>query len=745
MNPGLTVSAVREGDGELDFERDRQAVLVRRGVGRGDTVRLALEYHGRICPEICYPEVTDLRTVAEYRRHYLFRQGRDYYYLRPDLTILTPECVWYPVSLPPVDVETPMLTQEYYTDFSLSVTGGEGRTVLSQGRMSQKGDTVRFENGQRLPGITLCMGPYTRMARRHGKVLYELYVLKGHEFLVEDKGDPTSLMEFWEKGMQGEYDFPYSKLSVVEAPLHFCAYARQWKSRSEFVQPEILFRPEKEAVTFGPQSTRSASGGEITSLYGWFESYDWLTLRRERGIYNGNFFQDKFAGHYPNPDMRPNEYYPHAIRTPYQIWMYSSSFPGIHLLMDEAMNGLTSDLGEMERSFRCGITDVASILSMRGHSLKEIVNAPSFANVIKLKTKLLFSRLHKVATFQELRTFWEEFYERHNFQAVGYEDFCLEFQRRFGYDLLAITEQMYAEKGLPWFEFKDARVDYMEDMDGEKVYLQQVKVWNRGDVEGVLKICSGGMKDSNYVIPAGASVEIRRVSKNSYAPEQWELQTILAQNIPSVIELNTPPRKVGSLDLREGMFLIDPGEFAEEEGTRVVDDTDEGFCLYSSSGQAMDIPQLQRGRQFPAYEAASSSWGSYYNSQAYGSPVRRYMSKECGNGNVCAVWEWKEAEAGMYEVFVFNNNFAPDDHEPFCVDGEQNGMRGKSRTPVQCYTIAHSDGEETVEVETFNAGFGWVSLGVYFIEHGEAKVTLSDKGAYPHQMIYADAVKWVRL
>ena len=95
---------------------------------------------------------------------------------------------------------------------------------------------------------------------------------------------------------------------------------------------------------------------------------------------------------------------------------------------------------------------------------------------------------------------------------------------------------MYAEKGLPWFEFKDARVDYMEDMDGEKVYLQQVKVWNRGDVEGVLKICSGGMKDSNYVIPAGASVEIRRVSKNSYAPEQWELQTILAQNIPSVMQ-----------------------------------------------------------------------------------------------------------------------------------------------------------------------------------------------------------------
>ena len=71
-------------------------------------------------------------------------------------------------------------------------------------------------------------------------------------------------------------------------------------------------------------------------------------------------------------------------------------------------------------------------------------------------------------------------------------------------------------------------------------------------------------------------------------------------------------------------------------------------------------------------------------------------------------------------------------------------MFGQQRTPVQYYTIIHEDTEDSVELETNNAAAGWTSLGKYTLPAGVAKVVLSDKGAYPYQVIYADAVKWVK-
>lgn len=38
----------------------------------------------------------------------------------------------------------------------------------------------------------------------------------------------------------------------------------------------------------------------------------------------------------------------------------------------------------------------------------------------------------------------------------------------------------------------------------------------------------------------------------------------------------------------------------------------------------------------------------------------------------------------------------------------------------------------------------WVSIGEFDFKAGEAKITLSSQGAFPGQLIFADAVKWVK-
>ena len=38
----------------------------------------------------------------------------------------------------------------------------------------------------------------------------------------------------------------------------------------------------------------------------------------------------------------------------------------------------------------------------------------------------------------------------------------------------------------------------------------------------------------------------------------------------------------------------------------------------------------------------------------------------------------------------------------------------------------------------------WVPVGTYYLEKGKVKMKLYDRGAFPGQLIFADAVKWVK-
>lgn len=726
LNPGLQVSSVLEGGEKLEFARDGQAVVLRRGLKQGDSVRVVLEYDGNIRPEVCYPEVKDRREVADYRTHYLFRQGEDYYYLRPDLTILTPECVWYPVSLPPVNPDVPVLTMEYYTDFSLRVVGERERTVLSQGQMSREGDTLRFNNAYRLPGLTLCMGPYTRMGYQDGDVLYELYLLKGHEFLVAERSLPEDLMRDWREIMWLGRIFPYHKQAVVEAPLHFCAYGRSWRNRSEFVQPEILFRPEREAVTFNPKWS------DMDVKIQWTKEF--------RDVYTGNMFKDRFPGNYPKPESIESEYSPIAIRNMFQAWVFSPDFPGVNMFVDFMRDELWSN--RVNANNDNVFTDRRAIELMREANLREVVTDPHFKEVVRLKSLQLLGRLLGVASVEELREFWTDFYSRHNFTSLRYETLCREVQERFGFDMLAVTRQLYDERGLPWFEFKDAWVEHAVE-DGKDVYQYRVKVWNRGKVEGILRFCIISRRDTCCVMKAGECKEFRFRSEDSPDPERWELQTVLAMNIPAAMEWKMTPEEAADGLLPAGIFPVDTAEFLVPPGEYIVDDTERGFLLYTSAGDRMDVPEVVLDRQWP--KRGSFPWRAYTATNAYGSPEHRYLSKTSGLGNLCAAWEAELPETGKYEVFVFNNAFESKDHEPRGAGTMKSPEGTKTlRMPGQTYTVVHADGRETVVVETRNADWGWVSIGTYAFEKGKARVELSDAGVYPAQMIYADAVKWVK-
>lgn len=741
LNPGLQVISVVSGNDSLVFTRDRQVLLIDKPVASRDSLCLEIYYEGSIRPEVCYAEIEDLRSMDVYRQHYIFRQGRDFFYLKPDLTVLTPECIWYPVSVPPVNVLSPSLTLENYCHFELTVIGEQERTVISQGQMFVNGDTIRFRNRAALPGISLCMGPYTRVSEEVDGVLYELYLQKGHESIVDKFSDIRVLIDGWKSGLlfsRGAYRF--FKLALVEAPLHFCAYGRPWRERSEFVQPEMIFRPEREATTFSLDVDAYAFSESTPPVLEWFEYYSQGTCGIERDRYVGNLFIDCLPGRHPMKKSIINEYNRKPLESPYQIHVTSCQFPGIYLWFSDMLKWMFSMQAIQNEGY--GSTDVSAIDCFDGNDLFSLVARPDVKVLIAQRNQAFVARVLCEVQYRDWEAFTRAFLEDYNFQTFAYETYCSAFKERFGLDLLALTQEQYEEKTLPSFVFKDARIDELQEREGEKCYMQRVKVWNQGKVDGVLRICSGYSEDSYYLLKAGESVEIRRLVNNTYEPENWEIQIPLSQNVPSSLELSTVPVISVAEDRETGMFPVDSNEFKERQGEYVVDDTNSGFCLLPGKdrGRMPEITELMQ----QVSSLTGKQWRRFYGQYAFGNPVRSYFSKVCGTGSPAVEWSVDLDEGGMYEVFVYNLQIDPDKHESRWIEGRENPLYRKPRVPVQYYTVESQNGLETVELELNNVGRGWISLGKYPFAAGLARVSLSDKGAYLGQTLYADAVKWVK-
>lgn len=90
------------------------------------------------------------------------RYGKRYLFLDQDFTFLTPECLWYPMTTPPVNPAQPYEIFPDFTFYSLQVLNTEERRVIAQGNEEEIDNGVHFTNLLPLPGISLCIGSYEK-------------------------------------------------------------------------------------------------------------------------------------------------------------------------------------------------------------------------------------------------------------------------------------------------------------------------------------------------------------------------------------------------------------------------------------------------------------------------------------------------------------------------------------------------------------------------------------------------------
>jgi len=750
LNPGLEVIALTDDRGnELAYSREEQVVHVERGLRPGERVVLRMAYGGMIDEAVCYPELTDeefydTRLVNFFRScHEVYRHGGNYARVGDDYTLLFPECLWYPMSVPPANISVPLGYRYDFTHYSLKVGNAGERVAISQGEAERRGDTIVFENRGLLPRLSLCIGDYERRSVTLDSLRLELCYFPGHDFFVRDyttRGDSVKLLlqDLADQvRAMTEGDYLYRKFTLVEAPANFIPYQRKGVEGSGFVQPEILFYPERMYLGYYSHVVHLPDGRDERSRF-----------ELEREALMNLFIVNLLSGAFDCISMFDD----------FGGFLHSDEYPGFGRLVN---NLLRVNLGERPRVYLSDEIEYPEVVAYwETHSLRDALadKETKYHHLrILLERKFLQIGRHLQALEgeRELFDFVREFKERYRFSALNFQVFEREFNERFKLDLREILDRYYNMRALPVLYVRDMQVELYGEGDEEE-YMASCKVYNPSSVPAVVTMNSAtfsmgesgfGAWKRSYLVPPRSCKEIRNKLDD---PEYFCVVMNLCRNIPEEesrhFSMNSLPR---TRDGRTGIWDADSAVFIRKGAEIVVDDGDEGFCIHEKKPReklaAYFSKQAEEKRYGYIYD--HDRWTPVTNANCYGDVVKSAYYKMAGKGKTTVEWKVKIDQPGRYEVFAY----VP---EIETTPARSSFIRGARLF----YRVESGEGTVDVEIAPDSEDLGWISLGKYDFDAGEYSVFLSDKGgdslffeksedyaweSEAVQLIFADAIKWV--
>lgn len=146
--------------------------------------------------------------------------------------------------------------------------------------------------------------------------------------------------------------------------------------------------------------------------------------------------------------------------------------------------------------------------------------------------------------------------------------------------------------------------------------------------------------------------------------------------------------------------------------------------------------------------------GSVYI-DAYGFPVRSFLGKKTKNSQARAEWKTEIPEQGEYGVSIYKLDLdfryqRQADSVAYYYTLEQGDYRADIvmsflRNGLQNIYLSDNLGrKEEYSYQQQMPQCGWIQVGVLPLAKGKVKLILHDKGAFPEQLVFVDAVKWVK-
>lgn len=743
LNPTLKIESITSGDKAIKFTRENQVIVVEQALQPMDTIQLDIQYSGCIDERVYYLDIPDNNYKYIWNKHTIFPLGKRYVFVEKEYTLLTPGCLWYPVSVAPENPDSPWTVIKNFTNYTLHVIQPEMKCVISQGVSTRRGDTITFKNTEKLVGITLVVGEYERRTSQVDGVSVDLYLFKEHDTfsdLFTFSSIEYALQAVKEKMEQERGQaYPFKRLACIETPVPFSSYSREWNGGSELVQPEMVFLSER-GIDLQCNFRRMFKEKESSNV-------DRKIIEDELLL---NLLNNLFRG---DRDLTP-------LYIHYQNYISSEEFPSINVVLN-AMSKKRSD--DFDRTFFLGNSpEFVGIHYLTSKSLKTALqdlelDKDVMAEIVRMKGLELRNQIASIIDWKEFERFLEAFKHKYKQDEITFETFCKDFLFTFKIDLMNLIKKWYTTDRIPMIIVKDIEVMRLETSEGRK-YKLHFKVYNPSETDGLI------FGNVNMSLQTGGSVnqEIRpeMISPQTckqvkivlpFQPRVINIRTGITRNLPndtkidlqSVRELNhsTEDAETGCFEISSSCFTPSPDEI-------VVDNEDAGFSVVETEKyrKLANVFSKEANDKYVSDAQMSSRWRYAIGNYFYGDTIRSAVGKEEGYGKGKAIWTAELPQEGYYEVFVHNVRSA----------------LVNVPVGVQLYTILHTEGETNVALEMGEYAEEWISAGQFYFAKGKAKVYLNDKkgernktqpsrerifvsdldGKPTKQVIFADAIKW---
>ncbi|WP_294141019.1 hypothetical protein [uncultured Sanguibacteroides sp.] len=735
LNPGLKVNSL-EIDGKMaSFKREQQAIVSEKKLKPGEKVEVAIDYEGNIENDICFLDTDSEKYHSPAINNIdIYRFGYTPAFCGKGYKLLTPECIWYPVCVPPYG-ETGIRNVNF-SRYSLRVEHDPRLTAISQGSTikEKKGETT-FTLDHDMPGISLCIGNYKKREITVDSTRMTLYYLPSHEYLLK-KHDDFPVEDLREKlkgikevtfesecirtaeskkrsylGQKNNYDptqkYPYRWFSLVEVPCNFHCFPGIMRLTGERVQGGIVFIPEKkyslEIYSFEP--TKEMTDRDIAIF--------WLNLDIEFIKQNGSY------------DVKP-------MFSGKTMFISSRKYPIIHDILTNVARGDFKDNNSSP------MDDYLAAEYLNGKSLKDALHDKKLSSgrlgsIIRKKSEELWAYIMLQVKEEQFQEFYLDFAKNNLFQETTSGEFFRQFNDTFGFRLDSLVENCYNANRLPLLDVRDVRVMKITETD-TPYSLYSFKVFNRSDAPGLIK--TGEHK--GWIIPPHEGREIRVRGQQYYGNI---LQTPLAQNIPAIVRFKTEDPGNANVDTTTGVLKLDASMFPadKKENEIIVDNEDPGFKVVKPESFITSLFRKEKKREKYHEFFTEDTWFLTIQNHFYGFPVKSAYYKIAGSGKQKVEWNVTLPREGKYEVFFYYTEFG--DSDSFTMGVPEN------LKILRSYTVFDGKKEQEVIVSLSKEKEGsWISLGTFDFSKN-ARVTLSDKTLNKdfRQGLVADAVKWVKI
>lgn len=759
LNPGLNVEKILRSSKAVPFVQHDFLIEItlQNSLLPNETDSLEIFYQGKINGNICYLDIPE-KAHKEHCSIFSYQIDKKYAFLESGYVLLTSNCLWYPSTRLPRMQNQISIRPPDFTRFTLKVTTNKDLQAISQGKRSELAPgQFSFLAEYPLKELSLVIGKYEHHEISVGDRAYHLYHHPAHDYYKKyfdlSREKIASLIQEIENECYQilPIEYPFSRFSIIEAPIQFFAYKQS--KRNERTPPEFSIFHENNILYYESNFKRNLK-------YMSKHSRIPLTEEEKQTQLYQKFWRSTLTGSYIVDDLtsgkaigeRAYEIFPQLFSN--STYFNSNKLPFFNSIIEEYIDSKSYSNHSAYSPFiipmapggdemACQAIVSNGLASQAQDSIKwEFVSEINYLKR-KLVTNFLLSKVDR-NEFEEL--VFQTINQNQN-RMIDADSFLLNVTQKYNFnpnDLIRIREQ---NNGLPAYEYdnfhlyqimKDYHIRYQvilditnvsQSMGVCEIYFRDQKEnfdWSREtsqEPDRIVSIAGGAKKRIGFIL--------------NTKPVTVTINPIMAQNLPLDFGAYLKPEETPkNFQPFNDERLVEYHKKPDNNNEIIIDNRDPNFTITYSSKSL--INRLFRKQQSDEnnYEnwrtwRPPGKWSLLKHGDFYGPIIKSARYIKSGEGRNFVTWSTKIKESGNYTLYTWFP--------------QKRTFRNKNRSQIQDlnYEIHTNDGIENVRMNFEETSEGWNELGTFYFSKGKAKVVLTDKSQ--GLLVLADAVKWKKV